>query len=283
MIIPRRLSYARSIMSSRTFSSLGCPTQESTFAMVKPDGMSHLGEIFERLHSEGFLVKNMKMTTLNKATAKIAYEDITHHDYYPAFQDYITSGPILAMRLRRLDAISHWRKVIGPTDSEKARETHPDTLRALIGTDNVRNAVHGAETQNEVTKYCNTFFSSTSIFKRGESKTPNATLSLTPTFIESGKLGTFFSIISREGLRIDAMKTLHTDEIRSLSPTISTSIQEKLSAENTPSGNVCIVELSHPNGFRTLQEGIGGLALGCGIPNSRFGSDEESYAAKLLA
>ncbi len=35
------------------------------------------------------------------------------------------SGPIVAMTLARENAIAAWRELIGPTNSEKARETAP--------------------------------------------------------------------------------------------------------------------------------------------------------------
>ncbi|XP_070545613.1 MAM and LDL-receptor class A domain-containing protein 1-like [Ptychodera flava] len=39
---------------------------------------------------------------------------------------YMSSGPIVAIVLARESAISYWRELIGPTNTLKARETHPD-------------------------------------------------------------------------------------------------------------------------------------------------------------
>ena len=44
--------------------------------------------------------------------------------------------------MERVDAIQHWRKVIGVTDSTQAA---PGTIRNLYGTDIERNAVHGSD------------------------------------------------------------------------------------------------------------------------------------------
>lgn len=38
----------------------------------------------------------------------------------------MTSGPILAMILAKENAIQQWRDLIGPTNSNVARHTHPD-------------------------------------------------------------------------------------------------------------------------------------------------------------
>ncbi len=56
-----------------------------------------------------------------------------------------TSGPIYALHLEREDGIAAWRAVAGPTNSATARETAPTSLRALLGTDGSRNAVHGSD------------------------------------------------------------------------------------------------------------------------------------------
>jgi nucleoside-diphosphate kinase len=46
----------------------------------------------------------------------------------------MTSGPIVAMELVGPDAVNRWRNMIGPTDSQKAKEQGPHLLRARFGT-----------------------------------------------------------------------------------------------------------------------------------------------------
>ncbi|EMP41633.1 Nucleoside diphosphate kinase like protein 5 [Chelonia mydas] len=48
------------------------------------------------------------------------------------------------MVLARHHAIAYWKELIGPSNSIRAKETHPDSLRAIYGTDDLRNAVHGS-------------------------------------------------------------------------------------------------------------------------------------------
>lgn len=40
------------------------------------------------------------------------------------------SGPVLALGLARNDAISEWRKLLGPTKVSEAKEQDPQSLRA---------------------------------------------------------------------------------------------------------------------------------------------------------
>lgn len=136
MILSRRMFKKQQLALMQRMYSTSDSNKESTFAMVKPDGINHLGAIFGRLHREGFTLRELKMSKLNKPNAKNLFEDIMDKEFYPLFSEYVTSGPIIGMRLQRLDAVNHWRNVMGPTDSEEARLSSPDSIRALYGKDN---------------------------------------------------------------------------------------------------------------------------------------------------
>ena len=49
------------------------------------------------------------------------------------------------MELVKDGAIKGWRSFIGPTNTQKAKEEAPGSIRALFGTDGTRNAVHGSD------------------------------------------------------------------------------------------------------------------------------------------
>uniref|UniRef100_A0A4W5KNA8 Nucleoside diphosphate kinase n=1 Tax=Hucho hucho TaxID=62062 RepID=A0A4W5KNA8_9TELE len=57
----------------------------------------------------------------------------------------MTSGPVVAVELMGDEAVSVWRKILGPTDSGVARKEAPPSLRAQFGTDGTRNAGHGSD------------------------------------------------------------------------------------------------------------------------------------------
>ncbi len=57
----------------------------------------------------------------------------------------MTSDYSLGMELIAQGAITKWRKFIGPTNSAKAREEAPKSLRALYGEDGTKNACHGSD------------------------------------------------------------------------------------------------------------------------------------------
>ena len=59
----------------------------------------------------------------------------------------MTSGPVVAFELMNSDAIRLWRKILGPTDSDKARQTSPDSVRAKFGRGTTHNAAHGSDSK----------------------------------------------------------------------------------------------------------------------------------------
>ena len=59
--------------------------------------------------------------------------------------DYITSGPVVAIELMRVDAIKKWRQLLGPTDPLVARADFPMSIRAKFGKDVTNNAAHGSD------------------------------------------------------------------------------------------------------------------------------------------
>lgn len=58
---------------------------------------------------------------------------------------FITSGPVIAMEILRDDAICEWKRILGHANSLVARADAPGSLRALFGTDGIRNAAHGPD------------------------------------------------------------------------------------------------------------------------------------------
>lgn len=264
MLLSRRINTFKSTaLMSRYFSH--CPTKEWTFGMIRPDGMKHLGPIFNRIHEEGFEIRRLKMTRFSKATAKTLYEEILLRSFYPQFADYVTSGPIVAFRLRRLNAIDHWRNVMGPTDSAEAKITHPETLRGMFGKDLCQNVVHGAENQDQVIKATNLFFGNQSIFGREKAIFPNALFVLTQGFIDGGKLGLFFEKARESGLFLNTMRMYDVDEVKAMSPKISENIAETMSKEGSRGRKVLMVEFSHPKGYLSLHEGVIRIQTFCDV------------------
>ncbi len=117
---------------------------EKTLAIIKPDAVKKgvIGKIISRIEDEKFKITAMRLAKLTKDEAKGFY--IVHNDkpFYGPLTDFMSSGPIVLMRLEREDAIAHWRKIMGATDPAKAE---PGTLRRLYGSSIENNATHGSD------------------------------------------------------------------------------------------------------------------------------------------
>ena len=83
------------------------------------------------------------------------------HEGKPFFETligFMTSGHVTALCLSKEDAIKGWRALMGPTNSLKAREEAPTSLRALFGTDGTRNATHGSDSTTSAARELEFFF-----------------------------------------------------------------------------------------------------------------------------
>ncbi|PKK26516.1 NME/NM23 family member 5, transcript variant X1 [Columba livia] len=72
------------------------------------------------------------------------YADQYGKVFFPNLTAYMSSGPLVALVLARRCAVSYWKELLGPPNSMKARRTHPHSLRAIYGTDDLRNGLHGS-------------------------------------------------------------------------------------------------------------------------------------------
>lgn len=64
---------------------------------------------------------------------------------YSELIQFISSGPVIAMEILRDDAICEWKRLLGPANSGVARTDASGSIRALFGTDGIRNAAHGPD------------------------------------------------------------------------------------------------------------------------------------------
>ena len=91
------------------------------------------------------MCSKLRMCKLSKGEACQFYEVHQGKPFYEKLTDFMSSGNIVAMELVASDAIAKWRRLIGPTNAETAREQAPQSLRAQFGTDNTQNACHGSD------------------------------------------------------------------------------------------------------------------------------------------
>jgi len=117
---------------------------ERTLAIIKPDAVKKrvIGRIIQRIEDEGFEILEIKMIHLTGEEARKFYNVHKNQPFYESLTEFMSSGKVVVLLLKRENAIKHWRDVMGATDPAQAR---PGTLRRLYGFSIERNAVHGSD------------------------------------------------------------------------------------------------------------------------------------------
>ncbi|XP_026186947.1 nucleoside diphosphate kinase homolog 5 isoform X3 [Mastacembelus armatus] len=121
---------------------------ERTLAVIKPDAIDKAEEIEDIIVKSGFVILQRRKLQLSPEKCSEFYADQYGKLNFPSLIAFMSSGPIVALTLARNNAIAHWKSIIGPVNSTKAREIHPKCLRAKYGTSDLENAVHGSESFN---------------------------------------------------------------------------------------------------------------------------------------
>jgi nucleoside-diphosphate kinase len=128
-----------------------------TLVLIKPDAVSRhkVGEILTRLEAAGFAVSGLVMRRLSRAEAEEFYSIHRGKEFFTGLVDFMTSGPLVAVRLEGADAVHRVREFIGVTDPGKAA---PGSIRADFGTSVRTNAVHASNPEEDVRRELEFFF-----------------------------------------------------------------------------------------------------------------------------
>jgi nucleoside diphosphate kinase/adenylate kinase family enzyme len=133
---------------------------QDTFAMIKPGTAdASYQEIRDVVAAHGFEVVQELRTSLSLPQAQMFYAEHEGKPFYEDLTQYMSSGSVVALHLRREAGISAWRHLIGPTNYKKAQEERPDSIRAKFAVDGTRNAVHGSDSEASALRELSFFFS----------------------------------------------------------------------------------------------------------------------------
>jgi nucleoside-diphosphate kinase len=115
-----------------------------TLAILKPDAVRKnlIGQIITKITEAGFKVKALKMVKLTNDSAGGFYEVHKERPFYNDLIKYMTSGPCVPIALEKENAVADFRKLIGATDPQVAKE---GTIRKLYAENKQENIVHGSD------------------------------------------------------------------------------------------------------------------------------------------
>jgi len=128
-----------------------------TFSMIKPYAvkMGLIGPILAIINEGEFKISAIKSEKLTLEQAEEFY--IIHHSkpFYNDLVEFMSSGPIVVMILKKENAVEDFRQLIGSTDPAKAEK---GTIREKFADSLQRNAVHGSDSDENAIIESDFFF-----------------------------------------------------------------------------------------------------------------------------
>ena len=137
-------------------------SKEQTLVLIKPDGVARslTGEIIRRIEAKGYVVTGLKM--LQPTGEQLAAHYVEHEGkpFYAPLIEFMSSGPIVAIRIEGDRVIEGFRALAGATDPTAAA---PGTIRGDLGRDwgekVQKNLVHGSDSVESATRELAIWFS----------------------------------------------------------------------------------------------------------------------------
>jgi nucleoside diphosphate kinase len=83
-----------------------------------------------------------KKLHLTPAQVKQLYLNDASKPFFKAASEFMCSGPVLCLALRKNSALTDLHALVGPENPKAAKKSAPHSIRAQYGTDVNRNAIH---------------------------------------------------------------------------------------------------------------------------------------------
>jgi nucleoside-diphosphate kinase len=101
---------------------------ERSLVLLKPDAVqrSIMGKIITRFEDAGLKLVGMKMVWVDEEFSKKHYSAHIKKDFYKGLEEFIVSGPVVAMVIEGISAVETVRKIVGSTEPKSAP---PGTIR----------------------------------------------------------------------------------------------------------------------------------------------------------
>jgi nucleoside-diphosphate kinase len=130
---------------------------ESTLLIVKPDGVRRglVGEVLRRVEAKGLTIDEMRLFTIDRATAEEHYGEHREKPFFGELVGFITSGPVVVARISGEQAITVWRALMGPTNPVDAP---PGSIRGDFATVIGENVAHGSDSPESAARELKLFF-----------------------------------------------------------------------------------------------------------------------------
>lgn len=130
---------------------------EETLVLVKGDGVRRrlVGEIIRRIEAKGLDLGDLKLMDVSRELAEAHYAEHREKPFFEELVEFITSTPVVAMRVRGEGAIKVMRALMGVTNPAEAA---PGTIRGDLALSMPDNLVHGSDSPESAHRELGLFF-----------------------------------------------------------------------------------------------------------------------------
>lgn len=132
---------------------------EETLVLVKGDGVKRqlIGEIIRRIEAKNLDIKAMQLMDVSRELAEEHYAEHREKPFFEELVEFITTTPVVAMRISGEGAIKVMRKLMGATNPAEAE---PGTIRGDLALSMPDNLVHGSDSPESAERELKLFFGS---------------------------------------------------------------------------------------------------------------------------
>ena len=130
---------------------------EETLVLVKGDGVRRrlVGEIIRRIEAKSLDIDAMKLMDVGRELAEEHYAEHRDKPFFEELVEFITSTPVVAMRIKGEGAIKVMRNLMGSTNPAEAV---PGTIRGDLALSLPDNLVHGSDSPESAARELGLFF-----------------------------------------------------------------------------------------------------------------------------
>jgi nucleoside-diphosphate kinase len=130
---------------------------EETLVLVKGDGVRRklIGEVIRRMEAKDLDIADMKLMDVTRELAEEHYAEHREKPFFEELVDFITTTPVVAMRVRGEGAIGVMRALMGATNPAEAA---PGTIRGDLALSMPDNLVHGSDSPESAGRELGLFF-----------------------------------------------------------------------------------------------------------------------------
>ena len=130
---------------------------EQTLVLVKGDGVKRrlVGEIVRRIEAKRLDIRAMQLIDVSRDLAEEHYAEHRDKPFFEELVEFITSTPVVAMKIEGEGAIQVIRRLMGSTNPAEAA---PGTIRGDLALGLPENLVHGSDSPESAERELKLFF-----------------------------------------------------------------------------------------------------------------------------